>query len=224
VTSRFDLRIWAPALLGLACFLPRALPREPAAAPERVRSITLPQMHAPPERARERRYELDLDESSVRFLVEGNSGHLLAECRRCDGAMHFGAGVDDGDLELQLDLASLRVIDVSPGGPTVREVLGVLGDVQLELRARRVSVATSDLPGVHQDTWIGTVHLGPRQLLQPMQLWRCGLPGGRMHTQGHGTVAGVGFGLPARSWFGLFEERYTVTLGLDLAWRRARGN
>lgn len=223
----FDWRIFGPALVALCCFVPRALPSPAPAPAAHARSIALPQMRIAASKPRERSFELDPERSSVRFLATGERGELLAECTRIEGRLDLGADTLDGALQLTLDLSSLRALDGNAGdgpsgGPGIRDVLGVLGDVGVEVRSKLVAVEVDDMPGVQLDTWVGTVRIGGRVLQQPMQLWRTMLPGARLRQQGHGTVGGAGFGLPAHGWLGLLEDHFDVTLGLDLAWRRRR--
>jgi hypothetical protein len=219
---RLDVRVWLPALVALAVFVPRALPAPPPEPSPRARSIRLPQLHGVPVKAERQRFELDPDASSVRVLVRGPRGRLLVQCERIGGELTIGPAPDDGELILRLDLASLRPLPDPAPGPGVRQVTGVLGDVEVGYRGRLVATTTSDLPGVREDRWLGTIHFGNRVLRQPMQLWRSWLPGRPLRLQGHGTVSGAQLGLPSRTWFGLFQQPHDVTLGLDLAWRRVR--
>ncbi|HEB54547.1 MAG TPA: hypothetical protein ENI87_14945 [bacterium] len=231
-----DLLVFGPLLVGIACFVPHARPKTVAPPPERARSVALPRLHGARPSRRRRDYELDAERSSVRFLVEVGDRRMLARCPRLVGRMTLGAAddPDSGTLELELDLASLELLESVPAGARARDVLGVLGDLPLQLRSRRVAVTRCDLAGVEQDRWLGTAQLGARVLLQPVELWRCELPGRRLRTQGHGTVAALPYGLYQRpwlrpswllpSWLSWGRTRIDVTVGLDLAWRRRRGD
>jgi hypothetical protein len=129
-----------------------------------------------------------------------------------------------GELELVLDLATLQPLHGAAGGGDrgidLAHVLGVYRGSTIVYRARLAATTTSDLPGVSQRTFLGTLRLGSQVLTQPMQLWQCALPGQPLRLQGHGTVAADQYGLPTRRWLALFPEDHAVTLGLDLAWRR----
>ena len=223
--TRFDLRVWGPALVALACFVPRALPEAAAVGGEAARSIELPEMRVPPPKPRTQVFELDPERSSVRLLVQDRSGERLAQCTRVGGELELGDDRTDGELRLVLDLASLQDLgEAVHGAPSLPDVLGALGARDVELRARLVAVELGDLPGVQHDSWDGTVRLDERVHRQPLSLWRSALPGARLRLQGQTTIAAADFGLAPRAWLGIFEQRIDVTLGLDLAWRRRRGN
>lgn len=222
--SRFavDPRIVLPAVVAAACFALRALPRDLGSPPTEAHAVQLPQLHGVVSRAQQVRYELDPDASTVRFLVTDGQRQLLASCSRVEGTLTLGPGAADGALNLHLELASSRRLEQVPATLDVRHVLGVLGDLAIDYRATLHASTAVELRGLHRDLWLGTIHFGPRVVRQPIVLWRDQLPGRPLRTQGHGTVSGEAFGLPDRSWFGLFGEHHEVTLGLDLAWRRVR--
>ncbi|MCB9878598.1 MAG: hypothetical protein H6835_13455 [Planctomycetes bacterium] len=217
-----DPRVVLPALVAAVCFGFRAVPQRSPDEPVAAHSVALPPLRGLTPRGQVD-YDLDPERSSVRFLVRGGAGQLLADCARVEGALSLGPEPVDGALTLRLDLASLRLRDTPPPTVDVHHVLGVLGDLQLEFRGALQAAAMVDVPGLSRDSWIGTVHFGPRVQRQPIVLWRTLLPGRPLRTQGHGTVAGASFGLPDRTWFGLFADDFQVTVGLDLAWRRRRG-
>ena len=233
---RLDGWILAPVLLGLLCFVPRALPTPAVASPSRARSVALPQLQRAPERARERRFELDLERSSMRLLVVHDGGSVLVACSAGRGELLLGPADQDGALSLELDLSSLQVVEASAGGPRLDDVLAVLGEPRLTLRAQRLGVASGDLPRVWQDRWRGTVGLGASVVSRPLSSWRCALPGRRLRTQTWFALAGVDAaggdadrggidpGGTVGPWLQNLDPRYAVTIGLDLAWRRSRGN
>lgn len=217
-----DARVWLPLAVAGILFGFRALPT-PAPLPlDEVRSFTLPTMHGQPPAKSAQHLELDAERSSVRFLVTGLHEELLVACTSVKGTMDLEPN-GSGELELELDLASLQPLHGVDRGVDVAHVLGVYRGSTIVYRAKLVSIATSDLPGVSQRTWIGTLRFGAQVLQQPMQLWQCALPGQPLRLQGHGTVAAANFGLPTRRWLALFPEEHAVTLGLDLAWRRRAG-
>lgn len=217
-----EFRIWLPAVAAIACFATRALPKNSAAPPVESRSVSLPQLHGMPMRARLRRFELREDDSSVRFHVTGIHQQVLVACQRMSGELLLGPKPDEGTLTLKLDLATLRSLSKDPSGISIPDVLGVFGNQEVVYHGKMVSVASSDLPGMVQTTWLGRIHFGSRVLAQPMQLWRCALPGQAIRLQGHGLAATNSLGLPYRSTLGVLDEHYTITLGLDLAWRPVR--
>lgn len=220
--SVLDPRVWLPLAIAGALFGLRCTPTPPPAPLDEVRSVTLPTMYGQPPPRSAQHLELDAERSSVRFLVGGLREELLVACTSVKGSMDLEPN-GTGDLELVLDLASLQPLHGADRGVDVAHVLGVYRGSTIVYRAKLVSVASSDLPGVSQRTWIGTLRFGSQVLQQPMQLWQCALPGQPLRLQGHGTVAATNFGLPTRRWLALFPEDHAVTLGLDLAWRRRAG-
>lgn len=219
----FDLRVWLPLAIAGVCFGLRATPTPPPAPLGEVRAITLPAMHGLPPSTKPQRLELDPERSSVRFLVSGLAQELLVACPGVKGTLDLAPN-GTGELELVLDLATLQTLHGAAGGDDrgidVAHVLGVYRGSTIVYRARLAATTTSDLPGVSQRTFLGTLRLGSQVLTQPMQLWQCSLPGQPLRLQGHGTVAADQYGLPTRRWLALFPEDHAVTLGLDLAWRR----
>lgn len=220
-----DPRVWLPLLLAGSWFAARARPPavEPPAPP--AVALALPPMHGLPPSSKEQNLELDAEHSSVRFLVTGLRGELLVACPSVQGSLKLLAGGAGGELELRLDLASLvplhdSTVHGGTGGVDVPHVLGVHRGSEIVYRANLVATTGSDLPGVVQRTFLGTLRFGSRVMQQPMQLWQCSLPGQPLRLQGHGTVAAETYGLPKRRWLALIDEGHAVTLGLDLAWRR----
>jgi hypothetical protein len=214
--AALDLRVWLPAVLAAAVFLPRALPvAMPAARPA---------VAAMPPATTDLRYELDAAASTVRFHAAGPRGELLVACTGLRGALELPATAAGGSLDLHLDLGSLQPIGSDTSGFDLAHVLGVHRGSELSYHAKLVATTTTDLPGVTQRTWLGRLQFGVRSVRQPMQLWQCSLPGQPLRLQGHGTVAGDDYGLPRRHWLGLYTEPAQVTLGLDLVWRRRRAN
>jgi hypothetical protein len=223
VSVRRDPRVWLPALIGAVLLAPHALPRPLPAALPQAASVALPLVRGAPAVPGEQRFDLAADASTARFRVAGVRGELLVACPALHGTLRLDAGATTGELELRLDLASLQPLSAG-GGVDVHRVLGVLRGAEVVYRGALVASESGDLPGLRRLTFVGSLVLGERVQQQPMQLWWCVLPGSTPRLQGHGTVRGDAFGLPARRWLGLFLERYDVTLGLDLAWRRQRGH
>lgn len=218
-----DPRVWLPFAIAALFFGWRertAAPAPPITA--RSRATELPAMHGLAPAAGEQSFELDADKSSIRFLVEGPRGELLARCAGAAGHLRLNAGSHSGELELRFDLASLQTIGGGEGTLDVLHVLGVHRGGEVVYRARLVASTTSDLPGIEERTWLGALQFGSRVQQEPMRLWQCSLPGRPLRLQGHGSVPAADYGLPRRWLLGLFEERHIVTLGLDLAWRRNR--
>lgn len=215
-----DARIWLPAALAAVAFAMRAQPLPPAAPAMDAQSLALPAVHgaAPPKGAAD--YELDASDSSVRFLVHGDRGELLVACEGIAGEMHLEAGGHAGTLSLRFDLAALRAL-TPQGDLDVQHVLGVHRCV-LVYHARLIADATSDLPGVSRQTWLGTLTFGSTRRRQLIETWYCRLPGRPWRSCGQGTVAAAAFGLPPRHRLGIVAEQNDVTMGLDLAWRRRR--
>jgi hypothetical protein len=217
-----DPRVFAPALAGLALLAPRALPPAAAGPPARASGVALPALHGLPVAAGEERYELDAIDSVARFLVAGPRGELLTQCPAVRGTLRLASGGTVGELELRFELASLAPVAAAPG-IDVHHVLGVLRGSDAVYRGTLVEVSSSDLPGVRALTFLGTLVLGDRVVRQAMRLWWCALPGRAARLQGHGPVPSDAIGLPERRSLGLWPERPTVALGVDLAWRRRRG-
>jgi hypothetical protein len=219
---RMDWRVWLPALVAIACFSTRALPKTAATNNEKTRSITLPQLYGMPLKNRLRRFRLDAEESSARFDIKGRQQHMVAQCQQLDGELLLGPKPDQGTLTLRLDLSSMRSLSKDNSDFSIPDVLGVLGNLEVVYHGKMISVATNDLPGVVQTTWLGRIQLGSRVLAQPMQLWRCALPGQAIRLQGHGIAVANSLGLPSRYTLSLLDEKYAITLGLDLAWKPVR--
>ena len=221
--SLLDPRVWLPLAIAGVCFGLRATPIPPPAPLDAVRAITLPELRGLPPSTRPQQLELDPERSSVRFLVAGLPQELLVACPGVKGTLDLAPN-GTGELELVLDLATLQPLHGAAGGGDrgidVAHVLGVYRGSTIVYRARLAATTSSDLPGVSQRTFLGTLRLGSQVLAQPMQLWQCSLPGQPLRLQGHGTVAADQYGLPTRRWLALFPEDHAVTLGLDLAWRR----
>lgn len=218
-----DPRVWLPALVGLSCFAPRALPAPAAPPHERPQAVALPPLHGAPAGSGVQSFELLPERSSVHFLVRGPRGELLVNCPGCRGTLQLDAKNNQGSLELRLDLTSLT--DTAPGsGIDVHHVLGMHRTSEIVYRGNLVATTRTDLPGVEDLLFVGLLHFGELALQQPMHLWQCSLPGQPVRLQGHGTVAGAAYGLPSRRWLGLVTEHHAVSLGLDLAWRRTRAH
>lgn len=219
----FDPRVWLPLAIAGVWFGLRATPTPPPTPLGEVRAITLPAMHGLPPASKAQHLDLDPERSSVRFLVTGLAQELLVACPGVKGTLDLEPN-GNGELELVLDLATLQPLHGAASGNDrgidVAHVLGVYRGSTIVYRARLAATTTSDLPGVSQRTFLGTLRLGAQVLAQPMQLWQCSLPGQPLRLQGHGTVAADQYGLPTRRWLALFPEDHAVTLGLDLAWRR----
>lgn len=217
----FDARVWLPAVLAIGLFAFRAMPVPPSPLPTASPSIALPAMRGLPTPTTAQQWDLSASDSSVRFLVEGPRGKLLATCHVASGTLDLAAPAQTGELELRLDLTSLTRSDAETD-LDVHHVLGVHRTSEVIYRGRLLATTSCDLPGVRRLLFMGPLHFDDRVVQQPMQLWQCSLPGQPMRLQGHGSVQAAAFGLPARTWLGLFPEEHTVTLGLDLAWRRRR--
>jgi len=216
-----DPCVWLPALLGIAAFLPAALPRPAAAPGPRPTAIALPALHGLPPGSTRLRFEVDHDDSQAHFLVRGPRGELLTRCPALRGELELDGKAGTGHLELQLDLSAIPTDD-GDRGLGVHHVLGAHRTTVITYQGDLVATTRTDLPGVQLLTFVGRLVFGERVLQQPMQLWTCQLPGKPLRLQGHGTVAASSFGLPARRLLGVFAENHEVTLGLDLAWRRRR--
>jgi hypothetical protein len=219
-----DPRVWLPAALALVCFAPRRLPQPEPPRPTAVAGTTLPTMRGLPLPTTEQHYELDAEASTVRFQAEGPRGTLLVACTGLAGSLRLGAGSAGGTLDLVLDLGSLQTIVEPAGGFDLAHLLGVHRGSEIRYHAELLATTTTDLPGTSQRTWLGLLRFGVRAVRQPMQLWQCSLPGQPLRLQGHGTVAGDDFGLPRRHLLGVITEHSSVTLGLDLVWRRRRAH
>lgn len=218
-----DARVWGPTLVGVLCFVPRALPTPLPAAPPRAAAIELPAARGLPPGTGTQQFELATEQSAARFLVRGPGGELLATCPGCSGSLQLDAQRGTGSLELRLDLVSL--VDEEPDrGLDLHHVLGALRTTELVYRGELAALTRTSQLGVQCLSFDGLLHVGDRAIRQPMQLWQCQLPGQALRLQGNGTVDAATFGLPERRWLGLWPERHEVTLGLDLAWRRRRAN
>lgn len=211
---------FVPVVLATFGFAWRAIP--PAAPPPaaEVHATDLPNLPKLPPGKRDLALEIDAEQSSVRFLVTGLAEDLLVECPAIAGRLDLTEGGYRGTLDLELDLASLQPLQGGERGLDLTHVLGVHRGATLTYRAELVATTSSDLPGMQRRTWLGQLRFGAQVLLQPMELWQCSLPGKPLRLQGHGTVAGDRYGLPTRHWLALFPEAHSVTLGLDLVWRR----
>lgn len=215
-----DWRVWGPLTFAAACFAFRLRPDEAKTDRPTPHGAALPTPVAAPSPKGETRWVLDPEKSTIRFLVEGDEGELLAACTHMDGKLRFGGKPETGDLELHIDLAGLSSVGQGPSTIDVRRLLGVHLGSEIHYHGTLIRTATSPLPGVTERVWLGTLRLDERMLRQPMQLWQCSLAGPPMRLQGHGTVDVEDYGLPHRCWFGVVQESHVVTLGLDLAWRR----
>lgn len=218
-----DPRVLGPLAFAVACFAFRALPRPDEASAATPRAIELPPVAAAAAPRTETSYELDPTRSTARFLVEGDGGELLAGCSRIAGSLRLDPRRDAGELELRLDLGSLEPSTENRQGIDLHRLLGVHRGGEIVYRATLARTATTPVPGVGERVWLGTLRLGGRAVRQPIQTYLCALPGQPLRLQGHGTVDVADYGLPRRTWFGLLEESHDVTLGLDLAFRRATG-
>jgi hypothetical protein len=222
MVSRPDWRLWLPAIVASLCFATRALPKATTEKAPESRSISLPQLYGMQSKPRLQRFQLRPEDSSVRFHVTGRRHQTVTDCRQMSGELQLGPKPDEGTLTLRLDLASLQSLAGEAPGIRIPDVLGVLGNVELVYHGKMVAATSSDLPGITQTTWLGRIHFGSKVLAQPMQLWRCALPGHALRLQGHGLAATGSLGLPSRATMGFLTEHYTITLGLDLAWRPVR--
>lgn len=218
-----DARVWGPLVLASALLLLRGT--GPAAPPPRdtAHAVELPQLRGAPLPSTDSDYELDVDRSTVRFLVEANDGAMLTACRRIGGHLHLAGDGGRCTLELDLDLGSLEAVGGGEGELDLWRHLGVHRGSELFYRATLIRTATNNLPGVTQRVWLGTLRLDDRAVQQPMLLWQVSLPGQPLRLQGHGSVAGDTYGLPSHGWFGFAPHAHVVNLGLDLVWRRHRG-
>lgn len=218
-----DPRTWLPAAVAALWFAARALPPAPIPAPRPATSVALPPLHGVEPPAGTHRWRLDPADTSVRFLVQGPRGELLARCAAATGELVLTDGGRSGTLALELDLGSLRRLDARGTGLDLAHVLGVHRGGTLSFRGDLTAFTRTDLPGTSRCTWLGTLRFGGRTWRQPLQTWLVLLPGRAPRLQGHGSIAGDACGLPRRSWFGLIPEHHEVTLGLDLGWTRDRG-
>jgi hypothetical protein len=238
-----DARVLLPVVLAAGWFATAALPRAVAPAGPRPSVLALPPVRGAAGPTGEQSYELDAERSVVRFLVLGSRGELWTACRGVAGSLHFAAGGRSGEIELRLDLGTLAPLPpaapwdrdaepaaAAPAPPTLADgadatllhLLGVHRGTEIVYRASLVATTEGDLPLVTLRTFVGQLRFASRVLQQPMQLWQSSLPGQPLRLQGHGTVPTAAYGLPQRHRFGLYAEQHTVTLGLDLVWRRRR--
>lgn len=216
----FDLRVLGPLVFAGACFATRMFPAAALPPSPPPRAVELPAPIALPAPKGDVAYVLDATKSTVRFLVEGDDGELLAACTQVSGRVRLGAQPETSELELDLDLGALDTVGGAPSTIDLHRLLGVHLGARIHYHATLVRTSTTPVPGVVERVWLGVLHLDQRTIRQPMQLWQCSLPGQPMRMQGHGTVDVADYGLPRRGWFGMFQEKHVVTLGLDLAWRR----
>lgn len=215
-----DLRVVGPLVVAAACLATRLFPPVTKAPSPPPRASELPAPFVLPAPKGDVAYELDPAKSTVRFLVEGQDGELLAACTQFSGHVRLATQPDASELELDLDLGALETVGTAASSIDLHRLLGVHLGARIHYRAKLVRTSTTPVPGVTERVWLGTLYLDQRSMRQPMQLWQCSLPGQPMRMQGHGTVDVADYGLPRRGWFGMFQEKHTVTLGLDLAWRR----
>lgn len=217
-----DARVWLPIACAAVCFALRLrAPAVPGLAPA-PRVVTLPTIHGAPAAKGDVAYVLDPERSTVRFLAQTGNGDLLFACRTVSGTLRLCSNEVDSELQLRLDLASLVPVGEGSTPIDLQRLLGVHSSSEIVYRATLQRSSTSIVPAVTEHIWIGTLRVGSRRKRQPMQLWQSALPGQPLRLQGHGTVDITEYGLPRRTWLGLAEEHHVVTLGLDLAWRRAR--
>lgn len=216
--------VWGPLLLGALAFGAREGTRPVAVAhPAPGRATALPMLRngAAPTKATE--YDLDLERSTIRFLLRSGSSECRFDCPLAQGNLVLSAKDAECRLELALDLASLR--PAAPcndsAGPTVlRELLGVHRAGDIRFRGDLVSRASVPIPVLHLLTWNGPLRFGSTVVRQPLQLWQTAIPGQPLRLQGHGTVTTDAYGLRRDGWLGIFPQEHVVTLGLDLAWKR----
>jgi hypothetical protein len=217
-----DPRVWLPAAVAVLCWLPRARPEPPPPPPPRATAVALPPFHGLPPAKQSRRFVLDAARSSARFGVLLPDSLLLVGCPEIAGSLELGSD-GTGSCELTFDLASLEPLGAARAQLDLPELLGVHRSDTVHYRANLAAVTGSDLPGVSQLTWLGTLRLGPLQRAQAMQMWQCALPGQSLRFLGHGDVATRALGPPPPRWFGFEAPARPVLLGLDLAWRRDHG-
>jgi hypothetical protein len=167
---------------------------------------------------------LDAERCSVRFLCDTGGDETLAACRRLTGRLRVQDGGERRELDLDLDLGSLQPVGEAAPDLDLWRLLGVHRGSEVSYRASQLRRSTGTLPGVTELLWLGTLRFDGRVVQQPMVLWQVSLPGQPLRLQGHGSVAGDTYGLPSRRWLGLGTRSHVVTLGLDLAFRRERGN
>ncbi|MFM1871171.1 MAG: hypothetical protein RL398_593 [Planctomycetota bacterium] len=216
--------IWGPLLLGVLAFGMRELVRPTAAAqPAPGRATALPMFRngAAPTKATE--YTLDLERSTIRFLLRTGDSECRYDCPLAQGALVLSAKDAECQLELTLDLAALRAADPGndPAGPAVlRELLGVHRAGDIRFRGDLVSRASAPIAVLQLLTWSGPLRFGSTVVRQPLQLWQTAIPGQPIRLQGHGTVTTAAYGLRRDGWLGIFPQEHVVTLGLDLAWKR----
>ena len=215
-------RIWLPAIVASMCFATRALPTTTTTERPEARSISLPPVHGMRTKPRLRRFELRADNSSVRFHVREGHQQAIVECGQLRGDLQLGPKPDEGSLTLRLDLSSLRSLPRADSETSIPAVLEALGKVEFVYHGKMVAVASSDLPGITQTSWLGRIQFDSRVIAQPIQLWRCELPGRAMRLQGQGVLATDALGAQTRATFGLLDAHDTITLGLDLAWKPVR--
>lgn len=222
-----DPRVLLPVLLGSAVLAGRELlrPGVPPAPPPAI-SVELPTPQLVPPTNREIAYDLDLERSTVRFVLRGEGRDLVLRCPVVSGSLEFRPPPAESVLELHLDLGTLAAWNAPVDAETdacLDDLLGARRDGRIDYRGTLVSTATSPLQGLVHRLFSGAVCFGSRVVRQPVGLWQTALPGQPLRLQGYGTVDAATFRRPRPHWFGLAEEHHAVTLGLDLAWKRRTG-
>lgn len=219
-----DVRIWGPFVVAAEAVLLRGSTDPGAPATTTARAVELPLLHGLPEPRGDAVYRLDPDRSSVRLRIGADGSERLLACGRCAGRLSIRDGGAARELELECDLAALQPVDPAqpPGAPLPSPE--ATGARQLAVRATLQHGAATELPGVVRQQWSGSVRLAAREVAPAIELWQVSLPGQPLRLQGHAVLAGATFGPPSRSWLGLAQDSEVVVLGLDLAWRRQRGN
>ncbi len=220
-----DLGTWLPLVLATVVLTLRERSRvPPLPAADTATAIELPALRTGAAPTRVTSYELDRAHSSVRFQLDSGGNRTLFTCEIASG--RFVAAADDTQnrLSLRLDLASLRPTQHSDAGlalGALRDLLGVHRGGDVSFTGELVSRASTPVPALQQLIWQGTLRFGGRSIRQEMALWQTALPGRPLRLQGHGAVRPDTYGITRSAWFGLWPEQHVVTLGLDLAWKRA---
>jgi len=219
-----DPRLWAPLALAIAALTAReATRRPPQPAPVLGHAVALPLPRGTAAPRAELEYALDLSQSSIHFLLERDGEQRLFTCSVAEGRLVLSPDPTRSRLRLRLALSSLRA-DPDQGdahGDDLWDPLGLQRHADLVYDATLTSAATTPVACLSRLLWQGTLQFGSRVVRQPMELWQTALPGRALRLQGHGTVAGDTYGITPRGLFAFLHDRHAVTLGLDLAWRRA---
>lgn len=224
IRAVLDWRVLAPLLAGATLFAiaewPSPAPAEPPEPREPKRVLELPTPIAWAGPAAGSRFELDAQDSDVRFRVDTGFEVVDAVCAASAGALEFAERGRPARFRLSMELAALRAPDGSSVVESTSRLLGIRQGESIVYEGELAAFETFATAGVARVTFTGTLAFGRHLRQQEMQLWLALLVPGKVRLQGLGTVDGHAFGLPQRRAFGVFAERSRITVALDLAFRR----